>query len=143
MFRFSKLKPDPNKLKYLLNSTYSNTNLNLGYGKKNLSIKNSNISTKLSFLDTEEEMRKYFNIIDYDKKNADNLFSKELDDQKKNFEENQISFENFDRKKLLEFINKYKSDLNSIEEENKQINYFEVTNEFSLPKEKVKNIFLL
>jgi Na+/phosphate symporter len=106
--------------------------------KKSFCEKNtSKIAEKLSFLNTEEEMRKYFNIVDFDKKDADKIFDEELKRQQENFMESQDEFDNFDRKKLLEFINKYKPELQNMNKEEKQKNLFEIVTEYSLPAEKV------
>jgi len=89
-------------------------------------------------------MRKYFNIVDHDKIDSDNLFEKEIKEQRIKFDEENKHFEEFDRQKILEFIQKYKNELikiNSSGSEEKKINLFEIQNEFSIPKEKVKKIF--
>lgn len=144
MFRFSKFKADSNKLIHqILKPANIKFKLPLNDSiKKNFCIKSTNkISERLSFLNTEEEMRKYFNIVDYDKKDADEIFNEELKKQQEIFLETQKEFDNFDRKKLLEYINKYKSELQTIDKEDTQKNYFEIVNEYSLPLERV--IFII
>jgi hypothetical protein len=140
MLRFSKFKADSNKIVHqLLKPINLKSRLPFNSIKKSFCAKNtSKISERLSFLNSEEEMRKYFNIVDFDKKDADKIFDEELKRQQEIFTESHTEFDNFDRKKLLEYINKYKSELQNMGEDEKQRNYFELVNEFSLPLERVK-----
>lgn len=142
MLRFSKFKADSNKIVHqLLKPINLKSRLPINSIKKSFCAKNtSKISERLGFLNTEEEMRKYFNIVDFDKKDADEIFDEELKRQQEIFVESQNDFDNFDRKKLLEYINKYKSELLDMDKDEKQKNYFELVNEYSLPREKVNII---
>lgn len=144
MLRFSKFKADPNKIVHqLLKPINLKSRLPINSIKKSFCAKNtSKISERLSFLNSEEEMRKYFNIVDFDKKDADEIFNEELKRQQEIFAESQREFENFDRKKLIEYINKYKAELQHMDKEDKQKNYFEIVNEYSLPLEKVNALAL-
>jgi len=139
MLRLSKIKADSNRIVHqLLKQINLRSRLPMNSIKKSFCEKNtSKIAEKLSFLNTEEEMRKYFNIVDFDKKDADKIFDEELKRQQENFMESQVEFDNFDRKKLLEFINKYKPELQNMNKEEKQKNLFEIVTEYSLPAEKV------
>lgn len=139
MLRFSKFKADSNKIVHqLLKPINLKTKQPIYSVKKNFCAKNtSKISEKLSFLNTEEEMRKYFNIVDYDKKEADQVFEQELKRQQEIFMESQSDFNNFDRKKLIEFIKKYKPELQNLHKDDKQKNLFELVTEYSLPREQV------
>jgi len=145
MLRFSKFKADSNKLVHRI---FKHANIRCKFQlnnnplKKNFCSKStSKISERLSFLNTEEEMRKYFNIVDYDKKDADFFFNEELKKDQKIFIESQKEIDGFDRKKLLEYINKYKSELQSMNNEDEKKNYFEIINEYSLEREKVNLIY--
>ena len=108
MFKFSKIKADSNKLFSGIKHTNYLKNLNLFPKKiqKDFCINTKKISEKLSFLSSEEEMRKYFNIVDHDKIDSDNLFEKEIKEQRIKFDEENKHFEEFDRQKILEFIQK-------------------------------------
>jgi len=107
MLRFSRFKADSNKLIHqIIKPANFKSKFPMNYLiKKNFCIKVTNkISERLSFLNTEEDMRKYFNIVDHDKKDADIIFNEELKTQQEIFLETQKEFDSFDRKKLLEFI---------------------------------------
>lgn len=138
MLKFSKIKTDTQKvLQALFKPISSRSKASLSLMKKPFCIKNTKVSEKLQFLNSEEEMRKYFNIVDFDKQDADNIFDKDLQEQKNEILENQKLFENFDRKKLLEYIHKYKSELQNLDQDYENKNILELINEYSLPAEKV------
>lgn len=149
MLRFSRFKADSNKLIHqIIKPANFKSKFPMNYLiKKNFCIKGTNkISERLSFLNTEEDMRKYFNIVDHDKKDADIIFNEELKTQQEIFLETQKEFDSFDRKKLLEFINKFRSELQTNEKEDSQKNNFEIENEYSLPIERVfilKDFFII
>lgn len=136
MFKISKIKDTKKLFKGINNSNYLK-NIFPQKIQKNFCINTKSISDKLSFLSSEEEMRKYFNIVDHDKLDADNFFNEEIKEMREKFDK-ENNFEEFDRKKLLDFIQKYKNELINSQEESK-VNLFEIQNEFSIPKEKVKN----
>ncbi len=143
LLRFSKFKAESNKIAHqLLKPINLKSKLPINFIKKSFCAKNTaKISERLGFLNTEEEMRKYFNIVDFDKRDADKVFEEELKRQQEILIKSQNEFDNFDRKKLLEYINKYKCELQNIHKDETQKNYFELVNEYSLPREKVNFIF--
>jgi hypothetical protein len=138
MFKFSKtkIKAEANKLFVGIKNPNYLKNLLPKKNQKNFCINIKKISDKLSFLSSEEEMRKYFNIVDIDKNDSDFLFEKEIKEERAKFDENNNFFEEFDRKKLMDFLLKYKNELINTNKENK-INLFEIQNEYSIEKEKV------
>jgi hypothetical protein len=138
MFKFSKtkIKAEANKLFVGIKNPNYLKNLLSKNAKKNFCVNLKKISDKLSFLSSEEEMRKYFNIVDHDKIDSDFLFEKEITEERIKFDEGKKLFEEFDRKKLLVFLQKYKNELKNTNKERK-INLFEIKNEFSIEKEKV------
>jgi len=144
MLRLSKLKTGSNKIvNQIMKPSNLKFKLPINFIIKDFCFKGtSKLSEKLSFLNSEEEMRKYFNIVDYDKKDSDDIFSEDLEKHKQKFNDSQKEFDNFDRKMLLEFINKYKSELKNLDkDENFQNNLFEILNDYSLPRLKV--IFII
>jgi hypothetical protein len=105
---------------------------------KQFSLKEMKINNKLSFLNSEKEMRKYFNIIDWERKEIEDLINKDVEKQKKIFMEAQKQQNNIDNKEIYEIYKKFKEDLNKNTEKqsttnknNLNHNQYEYINEFS------------
>lgn len=109
---------------------------------KRFCVKNNKISERLSFLNTEEEMRKYFNIIDWDKKEAEDIINGEVNEQKQKFNFQKRQYKDFDSEELYNIFAKYKGELISkkkdvsdpqLKELIEKRKNIELINEFSLP----------
>lgn len=118
---------------------------------KNVSLKQfaskdqRNISDKLSFLNTEQEMRKYFNIIDWEKKEVEELVKKDMDMKKNIYLEEQRKSREVDEVEVLQIFQKFKRELNLGDKDQQKTpapskkkklgqlqNDYELINEFSL-----------
>lgn len=121
------------------------------------------VTERLSFLKSEEEMRKYFNLIDWDKKACEEEIEKEFLKEKEKFSKIKKEYQNFNRQDLFEIAKKFKEKLNLTSSKpgkdylipEEVLNYkkqhlkgFELINEFSMEnadilKDKPKNYLLV
>lgn len=104
---------------------------------KSFAINNLKIENKLSFLNTEEEMRRYFNLVDWDKKEIEEQVFKNLNFQKQKYDLNEAKNKEFNEKDVLNTYKTMKEQLEKAKKEeflktNKEENAFELVNEFSI-----------
>lgn len=122
------------------------------------------LNEKLSFLRSEEEMRKYFNIVDWDKKECEEIVDRKFRQEKEEFSRRKREFKEFNREKLFKIAHDFKEKLEhrnkvlgkkDYQAPHEVLNYknlknsgFEYRNEFSLEnvdflKDKPKNYLIV
>jgi hypothetical protein len=80
---------------------------------------NNKLAEKLSFLDSEQQMRDYFNIVDWDKKEIQDRIYTRTAKEKDEICRKQRDYNTFHRKELYELYSKSRQDLLKPNEENK------------------------
>jgi hypothetical protein len=128
------------KLK-LISQTISKHNFSILQGSK--------ISEKLSFLNNEEEMRKYFNIVDLDKKQIEDKVYESLKSEQQKHSEKGREYNTLTREEIYKIYNRIKHDLDTAHETKRQFDTkFELKNQFWLDdidflKDKPRNYILI
>jgi hypothetical protein len=114
------------------------------------------VQDRLSFLKSEEEMRSYFNIVDWDKKYAEESVFKKLQEEKDKHSEKKRVYQTFTREELYKIARRFKEKLSSEDKVKNQellskkeaLKNFELINEFSRDtveylKDQPKNCILI
>ena len=78
----------------------------------------ASVSERLSFLKSEEQMRKYFNIVDWEKKACEEEIQAEFNREKEEYSRIRRDYSNFDRKELFRLVQDFKAKLKRTEGEN-------------------------
>jgi hypothetical protein len=118
--------------------------------KHNFSIlQNNKISEKLSYMNSEEDMRKYFNIVDWDKKVLEDKLFSNLKREQNEYSEKAKSYNNLTREDIYKIYKELKNDLERTEETKRKFDTkFELKNQFWLEdidflKDKPRNYLLI